>query len=115
MGEPSDDPLMLFSVLYVSLVANYIAFNRKVLHELAAQFLELAERQTATAPLCLGHRAMGISLLHEGDVAGGRAHFERAIALYDPALHRPLATRFGLDWDGAKKVASGDTMVAWLS
>ena len=26
----------------------------------------------------------------------GRAHFEKAIALYDPTEHRPLATRFGV-------------------
>ena len=26
-----------------------------------------------------------------------RAHLDRAIALYDPAAHRPLATRFGQD------------------
>jgi len=97
LHEPLDDPLTLFSVIYASVLANYIAFNRKVLHELAVQFLELAGRQTATAPLCLGHGAMGICLLHEGDVAGGRGHFERAIALYDPASHRPLATRFGRD------------------
>ena len=40
---------------------------------------------------------MGMSLLHTGDIAEGRAHFDRAMALYDPAEHRPLATRFGLD------------------
>jgi hypothetical protein len=97
LHEPLDDPLTLFSVIYASVLANYIAFNRKALHELAAQFLELANRQTATAPLCLGHGAMGICLLHEGDVVGGRGHFERAIALYDPLSHRPLATRFGRD------------------
>jgi len=97
LGEPPDDPLTLFSVIYGSVVANYIAFNSEALHELAVQFLELADRQTATAPLCLGHRAMGICLLHEGDVAGGRDHLERAVALYDPMSHRPLATRFGLD------------------
>jgi class 3 adenylate cyclase/predicted ATPase len=97
LGEPADDPLLLFSVLYGGISAGYIAFNSEVFHELAVQFLELAQRQTATAPLCLGHRAMGIALLHEGDAAGARDHFERAIALYDPPFHRPLATRLVLD------------------
>jgi hypothetical protein len=32
-----------------------------------------------------------------GDIAEGRAHFDQAIALYAPAAHRPLATRFGED------------------
>ena len=31
------------------------------------------------------------------DVAQGRTHFERAIALYNAAEHRPLAARFGQD------------------
>jgi len=31
------------------------------------------------------------------DIAEGRGHFDQAIALYDPAEHRPLATRFGQD------------------
>ena len=39
----------------------------------------------------------GLSLLCTGDIAEGRAHFDQAIALYDPAEHRPLATRFGQD------------------
>jgi hypothetical protein len=40
---------------------------------------------------------MGLSLLFTGDIAEGRAHLDQAIALYDPAEHRPLATRFGQD------------------
>jgi predicted ATPase len=40
---------------------------------------------------------MGISLLHTGDIAESRKHFDRATALYDPAEHRPLATRFSVD------------------
>ena len=63
----------------------------------AAQFLTLAEKQGATAPLLMAHRFMGISLLYTGDITEGRTHLEQAIALYDTAEHRPLATRFGLD------------------
>jgi predicted ATPase len=40
---------------------------------------------------------MGISLADTGDIAEGRAYFDQGIALYDPAQHRPLATRFGQD------------------
>ena len=97
LGEPPEDPLLLFSVLYGFWVANFIAFNGDVMRELAAQFLTLAEKQGATAPLLMAHRFMGISLLYTGDIAEGRAHLEQAIALYDAAEHRPLATRFGLD------------------
>jgi class 3 adenylate cyclase/predicted ATPase len=97
LGEPPEDPLLLFSVLYGFWVANYVAFNGDVVRELAAQFLAVAEKQAATVPLMIGHRLMGQSLLFTGDVAQGRAQYDQAIALYDPAEHRPLATRFGQD------------------
>ena len=89
--------MLLFTVLYGFWVANYVAFNGDDMRELAAQFLALAEKQGATVPLMIGHRIMGISLLCTGDIAEGRAHFDRAFALYKPLEHRPLATRFGQD------------------
>ena len=97
LGEPPEDPLLLFSVLYSFWVASYVAFNGDAMRELAAQFLALAEKRGATVPLMIGHRLMGMSLLQTGDIAQGQAHYDQAIALYDPAEHRPLATRFGQD------------------
>jgi class 3 adenylate cyclase/predicted ATPase len=97
LGEPPEDPLLLFSVLYGAGIASFIAFNGDLAREFAAQFLALAEKQGATVPLIVGHRLMGVSSMFTGDIAEGRVHFDRAIALYDPAEHRPLATRFGQD------------------
>src|SRR6202023_977906 len=54
LGEPVEDPLLLFSVLYGFCVANLVAFNGDALRELAVQFLALAEKQGATAPLMIG-------------------------------------------------------------
>ena len=85
LGEPPEDPLLLFSVLYGVWAANFVAFNGDALRELAAQFLALAEKQGATVPLMIGHRLMGNSLLLTGDIAQGRAHYDQALALYDPA------------------------------
>jgi predicted ATPase len=97
LGEPPEDPLLLFSVLFGVWVANYVAFSGDLMRELAAQFLALAEKQRATIPIMIGHRVMGISLLLTGGISEGRAHLDQALALYDPAEHRPLATRFGQD------------------
>jgi hypothetical protein len=97
MGEPLEDPLLLFSVLYGFWVANYLAFNGDALRDLAAQFLTLAEKQTATAPLMIGHRLMGVSLLCTGDITQGRTHLDRALALYSAVEHGSLGTRFGQD------------------
>jgi predicted ATPase len=112
LGEPPEDPLLLFSVLYGSWIAIFNAFNGDVLCELAVQFLALAEQQRATIPLTIGHRLMGMSLLFTGDIAEGRAHLDRAIAFYDPTEHRPLATRFGQDVGVA--ISSWRALALWL-
>jgi predicted ATPase len=96
-GEPPEDPLLLFSVLFGLWNANEVAFNGDVLRELAAQFFALAEKQGSTVPLMMSHRIIGITKLLTGDVAGALAHFDQSLRLYDPAEHRSLATRFGLD------------------
>ena len=111
LGEPPEDPLLLFSVLYGFWVANLVAFNGDVMRELAVQFLALADKQKATGPLMMGHRLMGLSLLHTGDIVDGRAHLDRAITFYDPAKHRPLATRFGQDIGAA--TLSWKSLVFW--
>jgi class 3 adenylate cyclase/predicted ATPase len=112
LGEPPEDPLLLFSVLWGSWVANYVAFNGEVVRELAAQFLSLAEKQGATIPLVVGHRLMGISLAWTGDIAEGRAHYDQGVVLYDPAVHRPLATRFGQD--AGVSILCHRSMTLWL-
>jgi hypothetical protein len=96
LGEPPDDPMVLFIVLAGAWSANYIAFNGDLIRELAAQFLALAEKQGTTVPLMIGHQLMGMSLMLTGDIAQGRVHLDRAIALYDPAA-ADHARRFGVD------------------
>ncbi|HEV3373285.1 MAG TPA: adenylate/guanylate cyclase domain-containing protein [Xanthobacteraceae bacterium] len=97
LGEPAEDPLLLFSVLYGFWAARTVAFNGEGIRALAAQFLALAQKQGTTVPLVIGHRLMGTSLMSTGDIAEGRAHCDRAVALYDPAAHRALAMGFGHD------------------
>ena len=81
LGEPPEDPLLLFSVLYGFWAANFVAFNGDVCRDLAAQFLALAEKQEATVPLMIGHRLMGASLLlyrrHRGSKSASRSRRSR--------------------------------------
>jgi class 3 adenylate cyclase/predicted ATPase len=97
LGEPPEDPLLLFSVLYGFWVGAHATFNGNTMRDLAAQFLALAKKQGATVPIMVGHRLMGSSLTLTGDIAEGRAQYDQAVMLYDPAAHRSLATRFGQD------------------
>ena len=96
-GEAPEDPLLLFSFLWGVWSGNYVKFNGEAIKSLASQFMALAERQGTTTPLMVGHRLIGMSALHTGDMDGSRQHFDRAIALYDAAEHRALAPRFGQD------------------
>src|SRR5271166_5106393 len=105
LGEPLEDRLVLFSVLYGFWIANVVEFNGLALRELAAEFLAVAEKERAAIPLMIGHRLMGTSLLLTGDVAEGRTNLDRAIALYDPVEHRSLATRFATEL--------GATILSW--
>jgi predicted ATPase len=97
LGEPLEDPLLLFSVLYGLWGANLLAFNGDVVRELASQFLTLAEKQGATVPLMIGNRIMGHFLLLSGEFSRACAHYNKAVSLYDAVEHRSLATRFGQD------------------
>jgi predicted ATPase len=112
LGEPPEDPLLLFVALYGIWVANAGAFNGDAVRELAAQFLTLAEKRGAAAPLIVGHRLMGVSLLFTGHLVESRDHFDRAVALYDPVQHSGLAARFGQDPGGA--VLAFRSLAQWL-
>jgi predicted ATPase len=60
----------------------------------------------------IAHRIMGTALASTGDFAGVLAHYHQSLALYNPAEHRPLATRFGQDT--RVTVLSYQSLVLWL-
>jgi class 3 adenylate cyclase/predicted ATPase len=97
LGEPPEDPLLLFSVLFGLWTANLAAFNGDALREIAAQSLTLAEQQGTAIPLMMGHRLTGASLLFTGNISVARVHLDRAIDFYNPVEHRQLTMRFGAD------------------
>ena len=112
MSGHVEDPLLLYSVLYGFFMAKFINFDGDAACSLARQFLALAEQQKAAAPIMIGHRLLGMTLLCMGDAAEGLSHLDRALALYDPVLHRPLATRFGHDVGTA--ILSFRPLALWL-
>jgi predicted ATPase len=97
LGERPKDPLLFLSALYGAWAANFVAFNGDICRELAAQFLAFADKQRTTAASLIAHRITGHTLVLGGDFTQALSHYEKAIALYNPAEHRALATRFGQD------------------
>ena len=97
LGEPLR---MRYCCSPLCMVAGFrptLTFKGDVAGDLSQRFLAFAEKKGATAPLIIGHRIVGISSLFSGVISKGRAHFDQAIALYEPTKHRYLATRFGVD------------------
>ena len=95
-GEPLENPLLLFTVLYLGWATNFGAFNGNALRTLSAEFLAVAEKQGAPFPIMLGHWLTGQSLVMTGSPAQARQHLDHAIGLYDPK-YRPLSLMYG--WD----------------
>jgi class 3 adenylate cyclase/predicted ATPase len=112
LGEPAEDPLLLYSILYGLFIAKFIAFDGEAARALATQFLALAEQQKATAPIMIGHRLLANTLLALGEPADALEQLDRAFVLYDPAAHRSLATRFGHDIGAA--TLSFRSLTLWL-
>ncbi|HYC26001.1 MAG TPA: adenylate/guanylate cyclase domain-containing protein, partial [Roseiarcus sp.] len=91
VGEPLEDPLSLFSVLFAAATANFVAFNGDALREQSKEFLALAEKHGTANLIMLGHRGFGTVLTWTGEFAEGRKHLDKANSLYNPAAHRSLS------------------------
>ena len=89
--------ILHFSVLYGLWVAQYLGGERSAALEQATEFLSLAESQTQSGLLLVGHRLVGSSLIFTGNYPAALSHLDRAAALYRPQQHQELALRFGAD------------------
>src|SRR5262249_4962155 len=84
--------------------AGHRSLARSALAE-AGEHLKRALDQIVTLPTTPALRpeeinlevALGNVLSLTGDLVGGKEHYDRALAIYDPAEHRPLTTRSGRD------------------
>lgn len=112
LGEPPEDPLLLFSVLGSFWTANYVVFDGDAMCALAAQVLALARKQAATPPLVAGHRMMGMSLMLTGRAAESRVHLDQAIALCDPAKRGALGV--GVSQDPLVTVSLSRAWAQWF-
>ena len=97
LGEPPDDPLTLFSVLYAGVARELYRVQRQRVARAGGPVPGARGTANCDGPALPGASRHGHLLVARRRCRRRRGHFERAIALYDPASHRPLATRFGLD------------------
>jgi predicted ATPase len=67
----------------------------------AEELLHLAETRGDPASLMVANRSMGYTLHLLGDFASAARCFERVLSLYDPKIHRPIATIAAFDMRAA--------------
>jgi predicted ATPase len=91
------DTILHFSVLYGLWVARYLGGEPVAALDQGKEFLSLAQSQTQSGLLLVGHRLVGSSLLFTGDYPEALSHLDCATALYQPEEHQELAFRFGAD------------------
>jgi predicted ATPase len=94
--QVSETP-QLFPVLFGLWQFYLVRAELQTAHELGEQLLSLARTAQDPALLLEVHRALGQSLFHLGEAGGARAHFDQAMALYDPHQHRSHAFLYGSD------------------
>ena len=80
LGEPLEDPLLLFSVFHGFWTANLFLFKGKNLIEISQSMLTLAERKGPSVALMMGHRTLGFSLMTTGAFSESRRHLDQAVA-----------------------------------
>jgi hypothetical protein len=103
----------LFPVLYGQWAYYVVGGENPTGRQRAQEFLSLAEGQVDPDLELVGHRMLGMPLLHLGNLGAAQAQFEEALAFYDPKRHRALAFRYGQD-QGASAL-SFLSLILWLA
>src|SRR5207249_7445527 len=87
----------LFPVLFGLWRFSFLRAELPLARELGEQLLRLAQQAQDAALLLVAHRALGPTLLQQGELPLAREHVEQGIALYDPQQHRSSAFVYGMD------------------
>ena len=110
--EKIGDASQRYSALYGIFVGHLIGGRIDVAAETVGRMYELAQRGGEDAYLCLAHRLVGSLAFFRGDLPQAQQELENAVALYDPAKRRQLATHFGPDTGLAAQIFLA--MTEWL-
>lgn len=101
------DATTTFRVLYGEFAYLTVKGELSRADDATREFLRLAQRDGSPDVLVIGHRSVAVTAFLSGRLTMARTHLEQALALYDPAKHRTLASLYAFD---PRAVA-----LAWLS
>ena len=88
----------IFPALSAQWVYHYVSGDITRCKNLAVDYLDMANAEDDRVPRLVGYRLMGISSLIGGSSTAALDHFERAWALFDPALDAETAFSYGQDF-----------------
>ncbi len=91
------DPPEISQVLWGLWTFHVLSADLATAHSIAQEMLQLADRRPEPGMVMRGHWAMEITCTHRGEFAQAVAHFERAIAAYEPDRHRDDAFLYALN------------------
>ena len=97
IAEKVGEARQLFPVMYGEWAFNLVSGRIQASRQLAEQYVRVAQQQADTVPLLVGHRMLGTSFASVAELSLAREQFERALALYDPQLHKSSAFIYGQD------------------
>ncbi len=89
--------MLAFPVLWGLCTASYVAGKSHAALQQARELLSIAQSQTESGPVVIGHGLVGCTLIMNADYPAALEQLQRAVALYDPAQHRPLTFQFAQD------------------
>ncbi|MET3843596.1 adenylate/guanylate cyclase domain-containing protein [Bradyrhizobium sp. OAE829] len=93
LGEPPEDPWLLFGTLITLLDSHIVNFNGDLARESAAHIMAFAEKMGGTEPLRLAQQLLGLVLLLSGNMAEGRVNLDHALS--SPVEAQSMATPRG--------------------
>jgi class 3 adenylate cyclase/predicted ATPase len=97
LAEEVDDSALFFPTVYGQWVYAIICAEHAKALELAQRFVRLAKGQSATGPLLIARRVLGVTLFELGRTMEARDALESALSLYEPSEHDTLKLQFGQD------------------
>jgi predicted ATPase len=100
----------IFPILYGRWAHHLIRGEYQTAHQLAEEFLNLAQRQQDPVTI-VAQRAVGWRFCM-GELLSARPHFEQSATLYKPERHRSLTFRYGQE-PGQAGLSAG-AVVLWL-
>ncbi|MBI3245444.1 MAG: AAA family ATPase [Deltaproteobacteria bacterium] len=93
----TEETVQLFPVLVGLRVFYAMAGRIAQAYDIGEQLLTFAQHAQEPGLLLEAHLQHGNTLFWAGEFAAAQEHFDRALALYDPAQHRRHATLYGQD------------------